>query len=50
MFDYFMNNETDNLSPEGLDFLLLTNNDTKIIFNKIYLSKNGSCCCECNII
>ena len=50
MFDYFMNNETDNLSPEGLDFLLLTNNDTKIIFNEIYLSKNVSCNCECNII
>jgi hypothetical protein len=44
-----MNNETDNLSPEGLDFLLLTNNYTKIIFNEIYLSKNLSCNCECNI-
>ena len=50
MFYDFMINETDNLSPEGLDFLLLTNNDTKIIFNEIYLSKNVSCNCECNII
>ena len=40
MFYNFIQNETDNLNPEGLDFLLLTNNKTKIIFNDIYLTKN----------
>ena len=39
LFYYYINNETDNLNPEGLDFLLLTENDTKIIFNDVYLSK-----------
>ena len=34
-----MENETDNLNPEGLDFLLLSENGTKIIFNDIYYSK-----------
>ena len=41
LFCYFIKNETDNLNPEGLDFLLLTDNNTKIIFNDIYLSKNN---------
>ena len=39
MFYNFIQNETDNLNPEGLDFLILTNNNTKIIFNNIYLTK-----------
>ena len=39
MFYNFFENETDNLNPEGLDFLLLTDNQTKIIFNDIYLTK-----------
>ena len=39
MFYNFMENETDNLNPEGLDFLLLSENNTKIIFNDIYYSK-----------
>ena len=41
LFYNFINNETDNLNPEGLDFLLLTDNDTKIIFNDIYLSEKN---------
>ena len=39
MFYNFFENETDNLNQEGLDFLLLTDNQTKIIFNDIYLTK-----------
>ena len=39
MFYNFIQNETDNLNPEGLDFLLLSNNNSKIIFNDIYLTK-----------
>jgi hypothetical protein len=35
----FMENETDNLDPEGLDFFLLINNDTKIILNQQLISK-----------
>ena len=38
MFNSFIKNETDNLNPESLDLLLLTNQKTKIIFNSIYLS------------
>ena len=38
MFLNFFNNETDNLNPEGLDLLILSENKTKIIFNPIYLS------------
>ena len=37
MFLNFFNNETDNLNPEGLDLLILSENKTKIIFNPIYL-------------
>ena len=36
MFLDFMKNETDNLLPDGLDMLLLTNNKEKIIFNLKY--------------
>jgi hypothetical protein len=36
MFEDFINKETDNLDPEGLDMLLLNNNKEKIIFNPIY--------------
>ena len=43
-----MNEETDNLSPEGLDLLLVNDDGTKILFNKIYLS-NYTCKCECNL-
>ncbi len=38
MFLNFFDNETDNLNPEGLDLLILSENKTKIIFNPIYLS------------
>ena len=40
MFLNFFDNETDNLNPEGLDLLILSENKTKIIFNPIYLSNN----------
>ena len=40
MFSYFIKNETDALSPEGLDILLLNVYGTKIVFNPIYLTKN----------
>ena len=38
MFLDFFINETDNLNPEGLDFLLLCNNNTKIKLNDIYFT------------
>jgi hypothetical protein len=38
MFLDFFKNETDNLNPEGLDLLLLCNNNTKIKFNEIYFT------------
>ena len=41
MFYNFIKNETDNLNPEGLDFLLLTSRSTKIIFNDVYLTKKN---------
>ena len=37
MFSDFMDNITDNLDPEGLDLLKLSNNNEKIVFNSIYL-------------
>ena len=40
MFIDFMENETDNLIPDGLDMLLLTNQNEKIIFNAEYYRKN----------
>ena len=40
MFSDFITNETDNLNPERLDFLLLKNNRKKIEFNKIYNKNN----------
>ena len=39
MLTDFMENETDNLNPEGLDLLILENNDEKISINPIYYSK-----------
>ena len=39
MFLDFMQNETDNLDPEGLDMLKLTDNDTKIIINPDLFTK-----------
>ena len=36
MFTDFMENETDNLNPEGLDFLILENDAEKISINPIY--------------
>ena len=39
MFTDFMENETDNLNPEGLDFLILENDAEKISINPIYYSK-----------
>ena len=38
LFYNFIKNETDNLNPEGLDFLLLNYDKTKISFNDIYLT------------
>ena len=38
IFIDFMENETDNLDPEGLDLFILTNNDTKIILNQQLIS------------
>ena len=38
IFADFMENETDNLNPEGLDLLILENNDEKISINPIYYS------------
>ena len=38
MLTDFMENETDNLNPEGLDLLILENNDEKISINPIYYS------------
>ena len=50
MFYDFMINETDNLSPEGLDLLIFKSSGTKIVFNNLYFSNlddvNG---CTCNI-
>ena len=47
MFSDFMDKITDNLNPEGLDFLLLQKNNTKLILNPIYLKEpnnsNGYC-------
>ena len=40
MFYDFIKNETDNLDPEGLDFLILSEDKTKLSFNtKYYTSK-----------
>ena len=39
MYADFMENETDNLNPEGLDMLLLKNNDTEIVLNSLYFKK-----------
>ena len=41
MFVNFFKNETDNLNPEGLDLLILSQFNTKISFNPIYLSNNN---------
>ena len=49
MFLNFLTKETDNLNPEGLDLLILSENKTKIIFNPIYLSHHDVGC-ECMII
>ena len=38
ILDDFMENETDNLNPEGLDLLILENNNEKISINPIYYS------------
>ena len=50
MFYDFMINETDNLSPEGLDLLILKSSGTKIVFNSLYFSnKDDVDCCACNV-
>jgi uncharacterized protein YciU (UPF0263 family) len=36
MFSEFMNNKADNLDPEDLDLLNLSNDNENIIFNTIY--------------
>ena len=48
MFENFFKKETDNLSPEGLDFFILENDNTKIIFNPIFLKEEevGCSCCQ----
>jgi hypothetical protein len=38
LLDDFMENETDSLNPEGLDLLILENNNEKISINPIYYS------------
>ena len=38
MFIDFFKKETDNLNPEGLDLLILSDNNTKINFNQIYFT------------
>jgi len=43
IFTDFMKNETDNINPEGLDFLIFKNWGKKIEINPIYFSKNDSC-------
>jgi len=40
MFIDFFKKETDNLNPEGLDLLILSDNKTKINFNSIYFTSN----------
>ena len=51
MFNDFMEQETDNLSPEGLDLLILKENGTKIAFNETFFPNyNEGCNCECIII
>ena len=51
MFYDFMIKETDNLSPEGLDLLILNNSESKILFNNNYFSNqdNQVICTRCNI-
>ena len=50
MFYDFMINETDNLSPEGLDLLILKSSGTKIVFNCLYFSNQDDVnSCSCNI-
>ena len=36
IFEDFLKKETDNLDPEGLNMLILCNNNEKIDFNKKY--------------
>ena len=51
MFDDFIEQETDNLSPEGLDLLILEEDGTKIVFNEVFFPNyNEGCNCDCNII
>ena len=50
MFFDFIWNETDNLNPEGLDFLVLKNNNEKIALNKDYLSGVATITICCSII
>ena len=40
MFIDFFKKETDNLNPEGLDLLILSDDKTKINFNSIYFTSN----------
>ena len=51
MFDDFIAQETSTLSPEGLDLLILDEDGTKIVFNKLFFPNyNGGCNCDCKII
>ena len=51
MFDDFIEQETDNLSPEGLDLLILEENGTRIAFNNLFFHNyNEACNCDCMII
>ena len=50
MLSDFMDKETDNLNPEGLDLLLLQKNNTKLILNPIYLEEAENSRGHCLII
>ena len=41
-FEDFFNKETDNLDPEGLNMLILSENNEKIEFNKKYYTTENT--------
>ena len=46
-----LSKKLDNLSPEGLDLLILEEDGTKIVFNEIFFPNyNEGCNCDYNII
>ena len=50
MFSDFMLKVTDNLNPEGLDLLILEKNNTKLIFNPIFLQETKNSKGNCIIL